>query len=545
MGLPIWRGPVSPSAAAAKNYSTRTCPSDPTAAGRSSIRRRASVHNRRNRASLRPPTFERSDAIGIAPEPTPGDGALPRPAIARPDTVGTARAPTHGEVLPVSTLLGLPAERRQIEENRAAESSREAITLVRADIREHYNMVDTQLRAAGYTRDRGTTPPELRSSRVRRENEARVAARRSEQRDRVREQYETTDVGRDPRPGSQLPTPPVDPDEDEESSEDEANVWDVMRSTIAPDIRLPSDSSTSTSFAASNSFNQSDSRNQGSTSTAATSFDDDAVPSSLQCPEDSMEEALMSPASNTSDEEWPAQAEYFMTESSDEDAEGYTRPSRYTRLAEENVQERISRRRYMAQARQDREQARIESGQNHNAPSQPHPASTGDEESTAPPQPPAEPSAPSSVVPRPRAHIADTRSREAIEAAASSDVPEEMHIMLNRLSQQTDIPDIWWRSVGLTRIAPSHPPAPAGAPSAPIETNNNNNSSSSTDASQGTDIRPATPLSAQEHRRQMRQLRREGLVLRREGRRLQRAADRNERRRLLLSPSPEPERETR
>ncbi|KAK4968088.1 hypothetical protein LTR28_002314 [Elasticomyces elasticus] len=545
MGLPIWRGPVSPSAAAAKNYSTRTCPSDPTAAGRSSIRRRASVHNRRNRASLRPPTFERSDAIGIAPEPTPGDGALPRPAIARPDTVSTARAPPHGEVPPVSTLLALPAERRQIEENRAAESSREAMTLVRADIREHYNMVDTQLRAAGYTRDRGTTPPELRSSRVRRENEARVAARRSEQRDRVREQYEITDVGRDPRPGSQLPTPPVDLEEDQESSEDEANVWDVMRSTIAPDIRLPSDSSTSTSFAASNSFNQSDSRNQGSTSTAATSFDDDAVPPSLQCPEDSMEEALMSPASNTSDEEWPAQAEYFMTESSDEDAEGYTRPSRYTRLAEENVQERISRRRYMAQARQDREQARIESGQNHNAPSQPHPASTGDEESTAPPQPPAEPSAPSSVVPRPRAHIADTRSREAIEAAASSDVPEEMHIMLNRLSQQTDIPDIWWRSVGLTRIAPSHPPAPAGAPSAPAETNNNNNSSSSTDASQGTDIRPATPLSAQEHRRQMRQLRREGLVLRREGRRLQRAADRNERRRLLLSPSPEPERETR
>ncbi|KAK4549869.1 hypothetical protein LTR36_005170 [Oleoguttula mirabilis] len=301
MGLPIWRDPTE------KQAARDTVKADPTAAARSAIRRRASIHGRR---SSRPRLTR--------------DATIPRFERSPPPSVGFSfsglREPRRGTVRgvpPVSTLLesadrhGAPPpppvpESRNYYDDPAALERRERF--LRENIERlheragHLERRTRALRETSNSRDVGVGEPGPRPARSSMPTQRLEALHRLSLGGRTSSMERRSHSSRSQPRGvarthrSTLPTPPLDASPDADSlflpesqarsnlgshplsnswnadapidglgdrnrSPTPADGWEIMRSTITPDATLPSADSSFTSAAASHSFTSSNDTN--------------------------------------------------------------------------------------------------------------------------------------------------------------------------------------------------------------------------------------------------------------------------------------------
>ncbi|KAK3073702.1 hypothetical protein LTR53_004460 [Teratosphaeriaceae sp. CCFEE 6253] len=282
MGLPIWRDPEGTKA-------TRDAvKTDPTAAARSSIRRRPSIHGRR---SSRPRLTRDATVHNSRVEPPSAS------STGASSTRDPPRRTTTSGVPPVSTLLdsanrqdhALPpppvSESRNYYAPSVPVSARDSTYERDMAVRQAAAMRRYRLLERGVDRQRdGAAATETRLSRASRELPLPPAIRYSqgastdenfdagvgERQALPTPPLETSDTegdslfvpevqpssrrGTHPLRNSWSPDSPVDGLGDRNRSPTPADGWEIMRSTITPDATLPSADSSFTSTAASRSF---------------------------------------------------------------------------------------------------------------------------------------------------------------------------------------------------------------------------------------------------------------------------------------------------
>lgn len=293
MGLPIWRDPAERKAAVRL---------DPTAAARSSIRRRPSIHGGRNRSRLarettlvRPPRLERS------PPPTTSSSQSRRAGRAGVPPISTlleqANLEPADRLLPPPPPPPVPHSRNYYSLEQRERDIRDGLDSLHARAeqlqRDAQSILSEGRLEAQEARELGTSLGDLNralggtghSSRpgLRREGSAHseTSGRPRSSTGRPQSQNQAS------APRSVLPTPPLDQSEPDLASQPESyttnrpshplsrswrpespinglgdrnrsptptDAWEIMRSTIAPDENLPSADSSFASAAANSSF---------------------------------------------------------------------------------------------------------------------------------------------------------------------------------------------------------------------------------------------------------------------------------------------------